>query len=165
MTNSENDSPKPRGRPFAKGQSGNPAGKPRGTRSKANLLAEGLVADAAEAIIQTFIERALDGDMQALLLAMKWFVPPCRQQPLQFALPSLETLADAPRAISCITAGLSKGDLTLGQAQGLVGLVQTFVNLHSPVKDDLRMSGLEERLAEIKAENDEIKAMFEKVMP
>ena len=124
MSDSEIEIPKPRGRPFEKGQSGNPAGKIRGTRNKATLLAEALVADAAEAIVQTFIEEALDGNMPALLLAMKWFVPPCREQPLQFAMPPLESLADAPRAISSIAAGLTNGDLTARQAQGLVELVQ-----------------------------------------
>jgi hypothetical protein len=165
MSDSEIEIPKTRGRPFERGQSGNPTGKPRGARNKYTLLAEGLMADAAESMVQIFIEKALDGNMPALLLAMKRFVPPCRERPLQFALPPLESLADAPRAISCIAAGLANGDLTPSEAQDLGGLVQSFVNLHSPVKDDLRMKALEERIAEIKVENEEIKAMFERVKP
>ncbi len=36
----ENTAPKQRGRPFQKGQSGNPAGKPPGTRHRVTQLVE-----------------------------------------------------------------------------------------------------------------------------
>ena len=36
--------------PFQKGESGNPAGRPRGARNRATLLMESLLADDAEAM-------------------------------------------------------------------------------------------------------------------
>ena len=51
---------------FQSGQSGNPAGRPRGARGKATILAEGLFDGEAEAIIRTAIELAKSGDMACL---------------------------------------------------------------------------------------------------
>jgi hypothetical protein len=43
MSNAENTAGKQRGRPFPKGQSGNPAGKPKGTRNAPTLALETLL--------------------------------------------------------------------------------------------------------------------------
>lgn len=159
MSNSKTEIPKTRGRPFARGQSGNPAGKPRGTRHGATLMAEALMQDASEALVQKFIAKALDGSMPALLLAMKRLVPPCRERPLQFQLPPLESAADAPAAIRCILAGLAEGALTEGEVKTLVGLVETYLKLHSEIENDRRLTALEENIAKIMAEKEARKSM------
>jgi hypothetical protein len=51
---------------FAKGNSANPAGKPKGARHKATLLAEALLDGQAEALMQQAVSMALGGDPQAL---------------------------------------------------------------------------------------------------
>ena len=56
--------------PFEKGESGNPAGRPRGSRNRATLLMESLLADDAEAIGRKAIEMAKQGDMAAIRLCM-----------------------------------------------------------------------------------------------
>ena len=47
----ENSAKKQRGKPFKKGQSGNPKGKPKGARHKITLAAEVLLDGEAEAIL------------------------------------------------------------------------------------------------------------------
>jgi Family of unknown function (DUF5681) len=47
---------------WKKGQSGNPAGPPKGTRHKATIAAEALLDGEVEALTRTAIERALEGD-------------------------------------------------------------------------------------------------------
>src|SRR4030081_925384 len=53
---------------FEKGESGNPAGRARGSRNKRTLLAEHLLEGDTEAIVRTMIERAKEGDMAAVRL-------------------------------------------------------------------------------------------------
>ena len=47
---------------FQKGQSGNPAGRPRGSRNKTTVLMQNLLEGEAEAIARKAIEMAKDGD-------------------------------------------------------------------------------------------------------
>ena len=50
-----------RGRPFEKGRSGNPRGRRRGSRNKATLAAEALLAGESEALTRKAVEMALAG--------------------------------------------------------------------------------------------------------
>jgi Family of unknown function (DUF5681) len=54
------------GRPFEPGQSGNPAGRPKGSRNKATLAVEALLDGEAEEITRKAIELAKKGDLAAI---------------------------------------------------------------------------------------------------
>jgi Family of unknown function (DUF5681) len=56
---------------FAKGQSGNPAGKPRGCRNHAARIAEALLDGGVEPLTQKVMEFALDGDPTAMRLCFE----------------------------------------------------------------------------------------------
>jgi hypothetical protein len=51
---------KQRGKPFKKGKSGNPDGRPQGSRNKATIALEALLDGQAEALMQNAVELALD---------------------------------------------------------------------------------------------------------
>jgi hypothetical protein len=57
-------------RPFEPGQSGNPAGRPKGSRKKATLAVEVLLDGEAGAITRTAIELAKKGDLAAIRLCL-----------------------------------------------------------------------------------------------
>jgi hypothetical protein len=63
-------------RGFPAGVSGNPAGRPKGSRNKTTLAIEALLEGEAEALTRKAIERALEGDMAALRLCMDRLAPP-----------------------------------------------------------------------------------------
>ena len=64
-----------RAMPFQKGQSGNPAGRPRGIVSRATALAQNLLSERVEGIARKVIELAEEGDMAAIRVCMERLVP------------------------------------------------------------------------------------------
>ena len=75
-----------RGR-FAKGRSGNPAGRPRGCRDHVNRAARLLLAGEGEALTRKAVELALAGDPAALRLCLERIVGPYRERAVEFVMP------------------------------------------------------------------------------
>ena len=59
---------------FAKGQSGNPAGRPIGSKNKCAQFRE-LLEDDLPALVSVLREKALEGDMNAMRLLLERLVP------------------------------------------------------------------------------------------
>src|ERR671931_22659 len=85
---------------FQKGQSGDPAGRPFGSRNKATVLMEGLLEGEAEAIARKAIEMAKGGDMAAIRMCMDRLAPARRGAAISCELPSVETSGGAAAAAS-----------------------------------------------------------------
>jgi Family of unknown function (DUF5681) len=124
--------------PFRPGQSGNPAGRPRGSRNKRTVIVEKLLDDSAGELTTAAIARATEGDPAALRACMDRVVPRLRHRPLDFALPHLVTLADTPVAINAIAQGLAHGDLDLEEAAALMRAVREFTLALAAVERDKR---------------------------
>ena len=60
---------------FVRGKSGNPKGRPPGSRNRASLLMEDLLDDRAKALTEKAIEKALAGDVFALRLSLDRMMP------------------------------------------------------------------------------------------
>lgn len=137
-----------RGRPFRRGTSGNPAGRPVGSRNRVTLAAEALLEGQGEALARKAIELALGGDPTALRLCIERIVPRRYDRPLQFKLPNLRTAADAVAAVSAIAAGVANGELSGTEAGVLVGLVGCFRETLAIVDQEARLTALERRFME-----------------
>jgi hypothetical protein len=99
------------GRPFAKGVSGNPAGRPPGSRNRAGEIAQALLDGEAEALTRRCVELALDGDRVALKLCLERLVPR-RSRAVALDLPAIASTADLAPAIATIAHAVAAGDLT-----------------------------------------------------
>ena len=62
---------KKQGRPFKKGKSGNPAGRPQGSRNKATLAMERLLNGEADRLTLKAVDLAMKGDTTALRLCLE----------------------------------------------------------------------------------------------
>ena len=130
---------------FQKGESGNPAGRPRGARNKRTLLAEHLLEGDTEAIVRTMIERAKEGDMAAVRLCVDRICPRLTDRPAGFDLPPLARAADAPLAMAAIAQALADGDLTAAEAADLGKFVASFVHAVEKADIEKRLGHLEAR--------------------
>src|SRR2546430_6861645 len=95
--------------PFQKGQSGNPAGRPRGALNRATVLAQTLLSERAESIAGKVIELAERGDMTALRVCMDRLVPVIKHQPIAVELPPIEKPGHSVDAGASIAAAGAAG--------------------------------------------------------
>ena len=112
----ENTAGKQRGRPFPKGQSGNPYGRPNGSRNVTAIALETLLDGQATAITQKAIDVALTGDIPALRLCLDRIMPPRKDSPVAFDLPEMKKVDDAVSAMGALVKAVGQGDLTPAEA-------------------------------------------------
>jgi Family of unknown function (DUF5681) len=131
---------------FRKGASGNPGGRPAGTRNKALLAIEALLDGEAEAITRIAVEKAKEGDATALRLCLERILPPRKDRPVSFSLPQLGTVTDAPAATAAIVAAVAAADITVTEGSELARLVDTYVRAVEASDLDKRLRAIEEKM-------------------
>jgi hypothetical protein len=117
---------------FIAGQSGNPSGRPKGSKNRHTELREALKDDLPE-ILVTLKERALAGDMAAMRLLLERVMPSKRQEANTVDIPELneaETFQDKADAILCAVA-VGK----LAPEHG-VALINAIGSMFKPLKVD-----------------------------
>jgi Family of unknown function (DUF5681) len=139
---------KPRGRPFAKGQSGNPNGRRPGNSNKAMLAAAALLEGESEALTRRAVDQALGGDPTAMRLCLERILPPKRERAVNFALPPIETAADIAAAMKAVAAALASGAITPGEAGKIASMVDTFIHAIETSDFERRLKNAEERVAQ-----------------
>jgi uncharacterized protein DUF5681 len=133
----------PRGRPFEPGVSGNPKGRPKGSRNKTTMAVEALLDSEAEAITRKVIENALEGDKAAQRLCVERFLPARRDRPVEFELPKIKTVADALEASSAVLAACAEGTLSPSEATEIMALVTAHTRSLELTEIEARMTALE----------------------
>ncbi len=112
------------GRPFKKGKSGNPAGRPQGSRNKATLAIDELLDGEADKLTRKAVELAMEGDTTALRLCLERLCPPRKDRPVSFDLPTMETPVDAVAAMAALLAAVAQGEVTPGEAQTIAAVIE-----------------------------------------
>jgi hypothetical protein len=130
---------------FQPGQSGNPAGKAKGTRNATTLALEALLDGEAAALTRKAIELAQDGDTVALRLCLDRLLPPRKDRPITFALPPIETTDDLPKATGAIVAAVAAGELTPSEAAEISKSLDVHVRAIEATELHRRMAALEAR--------------------
>lgn len=118
---------RPRGRPFQKGVSGNPAGKPRGARNRASVMLEAIADADLQIIVRKIVEKAKAGDLVAAKLILDRVAPAPKSRTVGIDLQAIdkwdgsESVLSAHRAIVEAVAG---GDISPAEALELVAVIE-----------------------------------------
>jgi Family of unknown function (DUF5681) len=132
---------------FKPGESGNPGGRPKGSRNKVTLAVERILEGQAEALTQKVIERGLAGDAIALRLALDRLCPPRRDdRPAPFEMPALKEAADARDAFAAIICATADGELTPSEAATLAKLVSDFAAIDAATQTQRSLRETRNRL-------------------
>jgi hypothetical protein len=123
------------------------SGKPRGSRNKATLAIESLLQGQAEALTQTALTKALEGDSVALRLCMDRIAPLPKDATVTFAMPTMSSALDASEAAGSVLKAVSEGELTPLEATRVMGLIDSY-------RRTLELTEIEERLRALEAAND-----------
>ena len=126
--------------------SGN-TGRPKGSRNKATIAIESLLQGQAEALTQTAVTKALEGDSVALRLCIERIAPAPKDQPVSFALSQINNALDAAQAEGSVLRAVSDGELTPIEATRVMGLIDGY-------RRTLELTEIEERLRALESNNE-----------
>jgi hypothetical protein len=104
---------------FPKGTSGNPAGRPPGSRNRATLLMESLLEGEAERITRKVIEMAVAGDINALRLCIERLIPARKDRPISLDLPPITDVQQISLAMAKLSAAIGEGEITPLEGESL----------------------------------------------
>lgn len=136
---------KPRGKPFAKGMSGNPAGRPQGARNRSTALRELISNDQSDAILNIMIKSALDGNLTAARYILDRVAPASPSQPIMIDLPPIDSVEAGAHAIDVTLKAVGQGDITLNDAKEVIELIKDRIKLIETV-------GFEQRIRQVEQE-------------
>lgn len=100
--------------PFRPGQSGNPAGRPKGSINKQLAM----LREAVEKVLPLVVERAMNGDTEAQKLILERGLPKLKpvEIPLEFTLPD----TDCPTPRRALLEQAAEGAITLDTAEAII---------------------------------------------
>src|SRR5216684_1307467 len=141
----DNTEAKQGGTQFQPGQSGNPNGRPKGSRNAATLALESLLDGEAEALTRRAVELALAGDITALRLCLDRILPPRKDRPVSFEMLPINNADDARAASAALLAAVASGDLTPSEASEVGKLIDGYVRSIEVTEVLARLDKLEKR--------------------
>ena len=130
---------------FSKGRSGNPLGRPRGTRNKATIAAEALFEGEIEGICRKAIEEAKRGNIQAIKLVLDRILPPKKETSIFINLPPVKTSSDILEAIHRVAQAVSRGELSPTEGDCLTRIIERQAKVIEMNDFEDRLKRLEER--------------------
>lgn len=138
---------KPPASAWKPGQSGNPAGRPKGARHKTTLAIEALLQGQANEVAQKAVEMALEGDAAMIRVVLDRVAPVPKDRPIQMPLPDLGDASKLPEATARIVDAVGAGELTPSEGQALAALVEGHRRSLETADLATRLGALEAKMA------------------
>lgn len=135
---------------FAAGSSGNPAGRPRGSRNRTTQLCADLLSAEAPAIFERLVKMARKGDSVALKLCVDRLLPvrAARDRTVELDLPAVRRAGDLVDAARVVIQEAAAGNITLSEARDLAALLSAERALIETTDLAVRIEALEGQIAE-----------------
>ncbi len=109
---------------FQKGNSGNPKGRPKGSKNRATLLAMAAMEGELDAVVRKVIEAAKNGDLVAARLVVDKLIPAAKSRPLSIQLPPLADIAACREAQASVFSAVANGELLPDEGEQLSTLIE-----------------------------------------
>jgi Arc/MetJ family transcription regulator len=132
---------------FRPGKSGNPKGRPKGTRNRLQVAVDELLQADAPEIVRVTLAKAKEGDAAFVRMVLDRITPPAKDRSVAFEMPDIESAQDAARAAGAVLRAVADGELTPSEAGNVTKVIGTYVTA-------LEISELEQRIAKLEAEQD-----------
>lgn len=125
------------------GQSGNPKGRPVGSRNKKNVIAEEFEKDGS-AVARVVMDAALQGDMQAANMVLQRLSPPLRARAEKV---TFELTPDAPlhEQANQVLASVAEGAIDPETGKMLIDCIQSVAGIRAVDELEARLVALEEK--------------------
>lgn len=125
------------------GQSGNPAGKPKGALNKTTLAVLDLMEGEADIVTRKCIDMAKGGDMVAMRLFLERIAPASKSRRIKIDLPPIVTAADCLTAQGIITAAMASGEISPDEADTMANVVELKRRAIETLEFERRLESLE----------------------
>ena len=130
---------------FKKGESGNPKGKPKGTRHKTTQLAYAMMEGGLEAILDQVVAKAKAGDMLACRMIIDKIIPTQKDRTIAIELPAITNLVGVGLAQSEILQAVVDGEITPNEGERIASIVEARRRAIETVELEARIAELEDK--------------------
>lgn len=131
---------------FKPGQSGNPRGRPAGSRNKATIAAEAMIDKSGRKLTKKAIDMALAGDTTAMRLCLERLCPPRKGSPVRFDLPEMSNAGDVRSASLALVRAVADGILTPDEAGSVAPLIEAARRAIETDELERRIEAMEQQL-------------------
>ena len=141
----ETTAPQQRGRPWPKGTSGNPAGRPPGARHEALKALDAIGSEGAAEVMKKVVEAAKGGDMRAADILLRRLWPERKGRPVTLDMPDAIDAASVAAALSSVSGAVAAGDLSPEEGQTVAAILEAQRRAIETADLEARIAALEER--------------------
>jgi hypothetical protein len=120
-------------------------GRPKGSRNKSTLTAQGIFAQHADSIVRKCIADAMRGNERAMDRCIERVMAPQKESLVKLKIPSITTISGATDALSTLLQASAAGKLTPADAVKLADIVEERCRIMATVEHENRLQALESK--------------------